>query len=653
MKRREAFATTNPYSVATIGFGDAYLYYKGVLCYTLDEKLRILNLHDSASHEVVISIPEMLINANPEIGVQSRGLFQVLYCSNNIISCLYKTSGLEANSWLIAFSIESGEILLLRELQSTERIFVRHDGAYLYYGTHSEYGSNNHKEWVIYGYTFIQRKWFDQNIHLTDLVGSEIGSTICFEFHDGYFYALSNQTLFDVEEIDWTSFYHCVRFPLASPCKDLIEKADNQDMWRRQHEEGPIDDRWTSLRLDKDESTGELRIIETRKEWYRGASTSQRTYYTTPIVFLQNFNHKDDNIGYSASTSFSLDATASSSYVQRGPSSSSNTQLSAFEGNNNHDDRDLSEYPDDPILRLLRKEDNPQYMPARMRLPEFTHPGYDGSSNLTFTLAKTRLRYYDTSSSTFLDIVDEPLPTDWQTKQRLRIRAGSRKIGPPLLYPSDHPEKAGLLRSPPSDTGDALNQMYRNSDVTYWPPAQDPKVENEALDQLYRLLNPPTHLGNAEGTADERSIVYATGGYDSPQAIIFVSFDPAIKLAGCKKWGGMTMKGVGEGPHIDGRATGNANEHDQTMYDDALEADRIIVRKRKGKGKEAPKKKQKCQDTAVITGLDSVNGRASVNIQETEHSGSSAGVSWIWHEEAMYQNIGQVFYFGKDKETIK
>ncbi|KAG4031850.1 hypothetical protein MFRU_008g02050 [Monilinia fructicola] len=663
-KRREAFATVNPYSIATIGFGDEYLYCKGVLCYTLDDKLRVINLHESACHEVVISIPGILTSATSEIACNTRGVFQVLYYSDSIISCLYKTSGLEANSWLIAFSIRTREILVVRELHSTERIFVRHDHKYLYYGTHSEVGTDNHKKWVIYGYAFTQREWFDQKVYLPDMVGSEIGSTICFEFHDEYFYALSNQTSFEVEELDWTSFYRCIRFPLASPNKDLIEKTENQSMWRRQHEEGPIDDRWTDLRLDRDESTGELRIIECRKEWYHGASRSQRTRYTTSIIFPTYSHDMHDDLCYAANASFSSTSTHSATPVQEAPSSVTNTQSSTLEVEENYSNHNLSDYPDDPILRLVGKDDNPNYMPSRRRLPQFTHPSHDESSNLTFTLAKSPIRYYHSSSSTFLDVVDDPLLTDWRGRQRLRLRAGSRKIGPPLVYPPGHPLKAGLLRPSPTDIGQALDQMYRKSDIIYWPPAQDPEMENEALNELYELLNPPTHLGNVEGTADERSIVYVTGGYGNPRAIIFVSFDPAIKLTGLKRWGGMARKGVGEGPHVDGRATGhtsdtnavidNSNEHDQTMYRNIPEADRTIAidRNRGGKGKE----KQKCPDTVELPGTVGVEAQTSFSMHGTAPSASSAAVcskaSWMWHEKAMYQDIGLGFYFGKDRETV-
>ena len=80
-------------------------------------------------------------------------------------------------------------------------------------------------------------KWFGQKVNHPDMVGSEISSKICFGFHNEYFYALSNQASFEVEEIDWNSFYHYIRFPLESPrpCTERLEKIEDNSMWRRQH----------------------------------------------------------------------------------------------------------------------------------------------------------------------------------------------------------------------------------------------------------------------------------------------------------------------------------------------------------------------------------------------------------------------------------
>jgi len=664
-KRRDALATASPFVVATIGFCDAYLYSNGVLCYTLDDRLRLLDLHRSGENELVISIPGLLTQALSEIADHSRGVFQVLYYSDKILSCLYKSSGPDSTAWLIALHLRTRGILVAHELESTDKIFVRHNKQYLYYGTHSEIGTDGNRKWVIHGFEFRTRKWFDQKVHLPDMVGSEIGSTICFEFHKDYFYALSNQTSFEVEEIDWTSFYHCVRFPLNSPCKTLLETTENKSMWRRQHQEGPIDDRWTNLRLDEDESSGQLRIVEARKEWYMGSSKSQRTYYTTEIIFPELERDEDahlndlpalspSNTGFPsssaswahASTTTEEPASLSASSTSIASSSSTtSTYTSNTTASPSSEEIDTSDLPNVPLLRLLQKDDHPHHLKPPARLPQNTHPGNDGSSQPTFTLAKSRIRTYHTSCSTFLDLVDDPLPTDWQGTQRLRLRAGSRSLGPPLLYPN------GLLRRPSPDLDIALAEMYRPREVQFWPPAQHPdsKYSNEHVDAIYRLMNPPSHLGNVEGTADERSMVYVTGAGDGPQALIFIAFDPAIKLAGLKRWGGLCRKGVGEGPHIDGRATGNTAaemEHEGQTYVDVDERDRTVTVERKGKGKE----RARCSDAATMH--NTAAGCVRVDVHERgAATGKKVGVglgrdNWAWKEKAMYQDINLGYYFG-------
>lgn len=236
--------------------------------------------------------------------------------------------------------------------------------------------------------------------------------------------------------------------------------------------------------------------------------------------------------------------------------------------------------------------------------------------------------------------MDDSLPTDWQGTQRLRLRAGSRKLGPPLTYESG--VNSGILRAPNADLRTALKEMYREQPIVYWPPAQDPSNPDSDLDEVYRLLNPPSHLGNVQGTADERSLVYSTGGGDKPQAIVFIGFDPAIKLAGLKRWGGLCRKGVGEGPHIDGRATGHKVDGqwelgEQSGYVDVGEADRTVTIDRKGKGKQ--------KSTPVAPTCGDAKVEVEVGLAREEGAGVHSR-SWAWVENAMYRDIGSGFHFG-------
>lgn len=673
-KRREALATGYPYTVTTIGFCDTFVYCKGVLCYTVDDTIRILKLHQSAEDELVISIPGLLTHSVPDIDDHSTGIFQCLYYSNGILSSLYKATSPDEPAWLLAVHLKTRTILVAHELDSTDKIFVRHNSNCLYYGTHSEVGTDGYKKWVIHGFEFETRKWYEEKIYLPDMVGSEIGSTICFELYKGYFYALSNQTSFEVEEIDWTSFYHCSRFPLDSPCKALLQKTRNENMWRRQHQEGPIDDRWTSLRLDEDESTGELNIIEARKEWYLGASKSQRTYYTTDIIFpepvkedldlsiLPGANSLDSNFQVPTNSSWvAADTSDVSIYTSSLPSAtvptasnSSSTSAATISttaaSEPEPDETNISTHPQTQLSRLLTKDDHYNHINAPDRIPERTHPGNDGSQQPTPTLAKCRIRTYHTSCSTYLDLVDDPLPEDWQGKQRLRFRAGTRKLGPPLL------DTKCLIRKPDPDLNIALREMYHVPPITYWPPAQNPSDPDEHIDAIYRLLNPPTHLGEADGIFDERSMVYATGRRDRPRALIFVGFDPSIRLAGVKQWGGLCKKGkgVGEGPHVDGRAAGYDDgcasdvgwQLEGGVYVDVGEADRTVGIDRKGKGKEKV-------GSAVHVSV----GHSTVRDGECPASSGKARVlghsDWAWRERAMYQDINLGMYFGLDKPERK
>ncbi|KAH6683124.1 hypothetical protein B0J14DRAFT_139432 [Halenospora varia] len=666
-KRRNALATVSPYTVATIGVCDAYVYLNGVLCYTVDDKVRVLDLHKSGDHEIVISIPGLLEKALSNTQDISQGTFQVLYYSDRIISCLFQSTGYDSTAWLIAFNVGRRAILVIEELDSTEKIFVRHNKEFLYYGTHSEIDTDGHKKWVIRGYSFRKRRWFEEKIHLPEMAGSDIGLTNCFEFHNNYFYALSNQTSFEVEEIDWTSFYHCVRFPLDSPCKELMEKtAENKDMWRRQHQEGPLDERWMFMRLDVDETTGKLRIVESRKEWYHGSSKSQRTYYKTDVIFPElesiDFELHQEQSETTSGSHVPISSTANPVIE----SSSSNVGTSST---SHHELFDNSMLPNSQLLRLRRKDDHPHYIEPRMRLPEEVHPGDDGSTKPTFTLAKTCVRTYHTSSSAYIDLVDDPLPLDWTGTQRLRLRGASRRLGRILQ------DDAGLIRQHSDDLPTALEELYEKQDITFWPQAQnpDPNQRDKDVDEVYKLLNPDKHLGFVHGTSDDRSLVYATGPPGQPQALIFVGFDAAIQLRGVKRWGGNSSKGVwgkivgrkgvGEGPHIDGRASGGFDHIDAggggnlnattSPYVDAGEKIRTVSIDRKGKGK------AEIFDTTLVTGLGShtvvqikdnqVTGAADiVGLQQMDEEDSCNTVrkSWAWREPAMYVTIDRGYNFG-------
>lgn len=90
---------------------------------------------------------------------------------------------------------------------------------------------------------------------------------------------MTNQTRLPPKDINWTSYYHFISFPLGDLDSDLTIRA----IWRRQYIEGPIENRWTSLELQYDYHKDELLIVECRKEWINGGSSCIRRSYIQPL----------------------------------------------------------------------------------------------------------------------------------------------------------------------------------------------------------------------------------------------------------------------------------------------------------------------------------------------------------------------------------
>ncbi|MCJ1366728.1 hypothetical protein MMC16_005858 [Acarospora aff. strigata] len=444
-------------------------------------------------------------------GANRSGQLSLLNYSDRVLACLYELDDGDEDAWLIAVDVRPGPATRRRiratiRLESVEKLFVRHNKDYLYYGTHSGMASHGHHEWVIKGIPLpdFASRAERHSLQLSNLVGSDIGCTVAFEIYNGYFYALSNQTSFDVQEVDWTSFYHCLRFPLDKPQKEDIEV--NREIWRRQHTEGPINDSWTDLQLRKDERFGELLIVECRREWKGGGSHSQRTFYTQSIDF-----RKEDELG---------DTTP--------------TQSSSLDGTESTCTRSIPHAlpADDPLTSTLDENSKPNWAPPRTRLKRDYHdePVAASKSYQTFTLAKTKYRTYNPSSSSFLDVVIDstrsvstapsPFP-----RQQVRIRIGSRRLKSPL-------KKNGLLRERQisEETGQVRigsEERFIDRDIRLWPPENAPS-------QLLDILNPSSDMSEVEASSDERSVVYMAGSSYSAKGrpIVLINFDAALNFAG-------------------------------------------------------------------------------------------------------------------------
>jgi hypothetical protein len=495
IKRRHAIASVSPYLVAVVGFAQEWLYENGTLCYFRGSQLRILDLHRSARDEIVVDLRTLLDGTLDVFRTRQKLKRKLLYYSHNIVSCLYSQTSrgqVGCRSWLVVFNALEGRIITLHELAFTSKLFVRNDDRFLYYGTTIGPDDDSADLWTITGFDLTARTWLDRPLNVPHMIGTDIGSTVCFEIIDGYFYGLSNQRSLDVEEVDWLSYYSCFRFPLERRGLARVEEPLDRQLWRRDHTDGPIDDRWTFLRLFKDETTGQLKVVESRKEWLLACITPRRTYYTTEISFDKAVK------------------------VDESPS-------------------------DIPAVKTQQGE----VSRGQPRDPHMVHPG-DDTSTMSVTLTKCPIRSYYSACQTFIDLVDDSTSFD-PRDQRLRLRGGTRSLWAPG-------ERRPQPPRPPATGGEEqdhetllrqIDDLYKSETGLFWPPEQDPSAAADgggALADLYQVLNPPGYVGSPQGSWDERSMVYATGGNNGTvgglKALVFVSWDPSIYLAGTAAYPG-------------------------------------------------------------------------------------------------------------------
>lgn len=459
------------------------------------------------------------------------GSFSLLHFQDGILSCLYRlsapneTENAESNmedsdyderepnqpGWLILFNVTRRAIVFSKYLESTKKIFARHTARYLYYGFRQLDQFEKRHRWALEGINLENTSvplGSGNYCYLQDIDGFELGSTVCFEIIGGFFYAVTNQSSYRAQEIDWSSFYHCLRFPVKDPSRKRIEKTEDRDMWRRQHNEGPLDDRWSSLSITIDESTGEPIILECRKE----LATGQRTAYKTKVVF------PTPNPGPSPASNTHMSPKASPTKTMykicgRTPREEEARKL------------ELLSLTQDRVALALEDHHAPRFLARQHRLAANVHA--EPSKN-TFTFSATPARSYNLSSSSFLDLVNDLPVHDHTIKQCFRLRSCTRR---PSLPPRD---ENGIIQFSPNDEKSCV---YLDQEPSFWPPQLPAYGQQEpAIQQLHELLNPPNHPGRVTGTFDDTSLVYSVGKEGTSKALVFVNFDPSLRIPGLKRW---------------------------------------------------------------------------------------------------------------------
>ncbi|OJD33234.1 f-box domain-containing protein [Diplodia corticola] len=463
--RQGSFATATPSSACVVDYGSAVIYRQNVLCYMSHGIVRVRSVLDTSEDFEVDTAPVAKWLSQTHFGTADiQPEISLLYYSDWVVSLHFDYSETElcANwrddgHWLIYVELRKFDpmtgagVSLIRPPEGASKLFVRNTANYLFYGTHTGVGTHGHHEWKVQGLSLSDDSPLPHMpaLQLDELVGSDLGSTVAFEIHDGQFYAVSNQTSFVVEEVDWTSFYHCIRFPLHKPVREEVQV--NTRVYRRQHAEGPINDSWTDLGLQVDEKTNKLQIVEARREWRNGGSKQERTFYTREITFPPKRSAPRRQTGEQGAVVASRgDGTLQSASPTPSASPSASPDATPTpEGAQGRQQQDEDVAPllpaDDLLVQTLGSGNNPHWAPAEERLPRAYHPERKHDEqrlaaglppSQAFILARTKHRAYNLSCSAFLDLVEDdrccPTAAAAGDPPCLRLRIGARKRQPLL-----------------------------------------------------------------------------------------------------------------------------------------------------------------------------------------------------------------------------
>lgn len=513
--------------------------------YARDKQIRILNVHQAQQTEGVV---RSSLIAPQLLGIECNDTeFDLCHVQDGLLTILYYGETATGwRSWIVVidveyYDIESGRLALVAGLWTREDIIVRNNARYLC--ALSPTGTSptgRHREWVAKVWDLGQRNSRPLSLQIPDLAVGELGHDLVFEIYDTHLYVVSTQSPCDIEEPEWTAHYSCFRFPLENPHAMTLE---NIQIWRRHHQEGPINDLWTSLSLHQDESTGELIIVEARKEWTGASSSQRRIWYRQPLptqfstsedITQDDDGEMTDSDGEEDDSDQVLAAAQLQNLAFASHSMQDPPYLFAIPPNG---DASHGDFLPDP--RAINQQ------PIHSRLPCNTHREYPADAPIpdhldSSTLAKSRYRAYNPSASAFLDLVaDDRHPACRnQGTQQVRVRIGARVEASPVDHEGMiHKHLVNPVTGQPVE-GSELR--YNDLGIRSWPPLDAPTALQDLLNGSSVLDDPSEResrrrdIGEILAVSDERSIIYLirkkrTSGDDWGQ-LILINFDQTVRF---------------------------------------------------------------------------------------------------------------------------
>lgn len=485
-----------PFHVALLAVGKSFAYTNGVLCYAVDGGLiRILDIKGSANHEVVIDVLRMLRENNTDLPRFNSYKLAPFHYGHGILACRLV---IKYTKYLIIIRPHTGELIHVEEqcLTGQASVVTSDEFLVLYYPL----CRSPEDCWGPRLLNLETREWVQPRL-MCENARARCPKGVTGAIHDGHFYTVCGldslfRMRFDIYGTVRSFTVHAAQVPLAA-------QADYEPRWVKvcptselSYQGRISDDRWHFLRIEKDERTGEIMAVHIRRSYPDvGRDTTARVCFKRVLPLSPPSTESDIAFGFSSSdpeyeSERHMDATSLGTELGSGTSNVANT---ARDENHNRD------------IGLIRG------LPSGMTL----HHGDNSSTEPHYGVSQCFVRSYFSTCNSFVDLVNDTLRCNGQ-EQSLRLRVMTELPG-------------------------------GGNQTVFWPPKHDPPNEDLRLEELRRTLNPPGFDGELNWCVDSGSFVYGmrAGPRSHEKAIVYVGFDPTVKLHGLKAYNSAPRGGNG------------------------------------------------------------------------------------------------------------
>lgn len=495
VKRRDAIRMAEPFHVAFLAVGTSFVYTNGVLCYTVGHGLvRLLDIKGSADHEVVINVFRMLRENCTELPRFKSYKLNLFHYGHGVLVCRLVVKGA---SYLLIIRPHTAELIHVEEqcFSAKPSVVTSDEFLVLYY---SLCRSPGHR-WGLRQLNLKTREWVQPHLRCenSDMRYQE---GVAGAVHDGHFYTVCGldplfHIRFNVYGTVRPIVVHAARIPLAERADQARPQWVKMDppTWECSYRGRMSDDRWDFLRIEKDERTGEIVTVHIRRSYPDvGRDTTARTCFKRVLPLSPPSTESDIVFGFSFRDpeydNGQMDVASPETELGPGTSNVANTaQDEDHGGGSSNDDSGLS---------------------RNLPFGETLHHGDSSSTEPRYSVSQCFVRSYFSTCNSFIDLVNDTLRHNGQ-EQSLRLRVMTEVPG-------------------------------GGNQTVFWPPKYDPSNPDPRLEELQRTLNPPGFDGDIEWGVDSGSFVYGmrVDSRSHQRAIVYVGFDPTVKLRGLKAFNG-------------------------------------------------------------------------------------------------------------------